>query len=145
MTSDITIKIAQQAKKWELLGELLQDQEIVAFLSAEFSKNGNSAQANVQAPSTPIHQSINKRGDVIKTVMEVCKEFGPIPFTTDDVLKKMDNRGFVFKSTNHYITVNAALRKLVEKRGFLTYERPGSGRRAARYELVTRRELRESI
>ena len=146
MTTEITAKVAQQARKWELLRQLLEDPEISTFLSSEFSKNGTSVSANIQASSASVSHSGSKRGDVIKEVMEACKEFGPVPFTTEDVLKKMKNRDFAFQSSNPSISVNSALRKLVAKRGFLVYHKPGSGRRPARYALAPmQREVRQDL
>jgi hypothetical protein len=138
MTNEITERVAEQARKWQQLSQLLRDPEIAAFLAREFSRNGNSPQPSKHEVSEHINTPDYKRGDVIKTVTKVCKEFLPnVPFTAFDVLKRMRDQGFVFAAKSPEITINGALRKLVHKYGKLRIHIQGSGRRASRYVVVS--------
>jgi hypothetical protein len=137
MNNEITERVAEQARKWQQLSQLLKDPEISAFLAREFPRNGGSPVPSKHAGSERINTTDYKRGDVIKEVTKTCEQFLPnVPFTAYDVLTKMRNQGFYFKAKNPEITVNGALRKLVHKYGKLRIHVQGTGRRASRYAVV---------
>jgi hypothetical protein len=142
MTTEITEKVAQQARKWQQLSELLQDPEISAFLAKEFSRNGTAVASAIHARSDSAEHPESRKGDLIKTVNDVCKEFHPnTTFTAYDVLKQMRAHGFVFAAAKPEIAVNGALRKIVGRHNVIRLVRRGSGRRPNHYRRLETEEV----
>jgi len=136
MATDVATKVAEQARKWERLNELLRDPEIYNFLEREFSRNGTSLAAPSHAPSTAVNSNGYKKGDLVKAVAKTCEEsFGSSQFTIYDVIKKMRATGFVFAAKNPDVAANGALRRLVKKEK-VKIVIPGTGRRAAQYRWI---------
>lgn len=139
MNQSIFQKAAEKAKKWQHLEELLRDEEIANFLEKEFASrqqvSGLKAEDTVSNVGRLSTRIAYKRGDVLKTVKLICREFLPLsPFTAADVKARMDSRGFPFAAKDPLITINGALRKLV-RRGVLRVHTQGTGRAPSKYEV----------
>ena len=136
MTTGLSEKIEQQARKWQQLHQLLQDPDILAFLTREFSSNGKSSESRKHAPPDDVNQTQNRRGDIVNSVDIASQEFPTDKaFTAYEIKKKLMARGFVFQSKNPEITVNSALRRLVRKQR-IKVSKPGSGRQPSLYLRV---------
>lgn len=134
----ITNLVAEKARKWQQLSQLLQDQEIVNFLRTQFAR-GDHAERSEGLPSVlqVAKSPRRKKGAIVKTVASVCQEF-PLgtTFTAADIRKRMEGRGFEFTSQDPGISINAALRKLVHKYHKIQVREQGIGRAPSRYEVI---------
>ncbi len=137
-------RLAEEARKWELLGELLQEPDIHDFLASEFSRNGTSPTAVKQAYSertepSDAEEKRTKKGTLVNSVASYCLQLPgpPHTFTAWDVFKKMRDAGFKFNAKSPELAVAQTLKKLTSpKHHKLKVARNGSGRRATWYQRI---------
>lgn len=119
MTFD-TSRIDARIQKLQQLKQLLADPEMAGLMrDALVSTNGTEASAQARSSKGPRRfprAPGSRKGDLIKTVLAVARDFETQTYTKNSVLKALVDRGFQFATRKPQVAVGGALRKLARQR-----------------------------
>lgn len=120
MTSDLKQVIDARIRKLQHLRELAEDPEVMSLLRDHLvGAHGNGHKPTDVRPSLiPSGDASDvrpRRGDQLRMVEETLAE-ATEPLDTDQIVARMQSKGFVFAAAIPKVAVNECLRQL-EKRG----------------------------
>lgn len=152
MGLDIRQTVADRAKKWQQLSQLLEDREIYVFLKNRFSGNGRRDSSPAldfgQQESKPVaydpkpigepdtaSETKLRKGDLTKAVEAECLSFDiGERFSAYAVQERMAQNGFSFASSNPGVAVALIMRKMADRGRIIREAQKGGGKRATTYE-----------
>jgi hypothetical protein len=153
MNTDIRQTVADRAKKWHQLSQLLEDREIYLFLKNRFSNGRRDSspkldfQPDTKNPTDDSEATAEtngikpelrlKKGELTGAIESECKKFAVgQEFSAYDVYDRLKAENFPFASSNPSVAVALVVRKLADRGRTVKEVLKGSGKRPTKYSRI---------